>query len=61
VPSVEWKWDGGGKESLQLPTINVGVHLVGSLKALLEIFLLTSLKYLKNLPVVKMSADDLWT
>jgi hypothetical protein len=52
----------GGKGTLQFPTINGGVHLVGSLRdLLLEILLLTSLKHLKNLPVVMMCAGHLWS
>jgi hypothetical protein len=57
VPFVEWTLPRGRNETLHSTTINVGAHLVGSLRALLlQIFLLTSLKHLKNLPVVKRCA-----
>jgi hypothetical protein len=56
------KWGGGGKKIVLLPIINGGVHLVAALRDLFsEIFVLTSLRHLKNLPAVMMSAGHLWS
>jgi hypothetical protein len=58
VPSVEWKWPAGRKKTRLSRTINFAVRLVELLRALLlEIFQLTSLKHLENLPIVKWCAD----
>jgi hypothetical protein len=58
VPSVEWKWAVGNKETRLSRTINISVRLVDLLKVLLlEIFRLTGLKHLKNLPVEERCAD----